>query len=112
MKKKIFQTLMSITFLFCNNIYAGSIKPYDLLCEMQSQPLGIETNEPSLSWKLSSSLRNQHQTAYQVLVADNPEQLKQNNGNFWNSGKVESSQSLHILYRGKNFYLQKNIIGK
>lgn len=112
MKKKIFQTLMSITFLFCNNIYAGSIKPYDLLCEMQPQPLGIETNEPSLSWKLSSSLRNQHQTAYQVLVADNPEQLKQNNGNFWNSGKVESSQSLHILYRGKKLLPAKKYYWK
>jgi len=112
MEKKIFTIVTGMVFLFCSSVYASSIKPYDLLCEMQSQPLGIETNEPSLSWKLTSSLRNQHQTAYQVLVADNPEQLKQNIGNFWNSGKVESSQSLHILYRGKKLLPAKKYYWK
>lgn len=94
-------TLVSIVLLFWNSIFGINIKPYDLLCEMQSNPLGIETNEPSLSWKLTSSVYNQYQTAYQVLVADSPEQLNQDSGNFWNSRKVLSSQSLHILYKGK-----------
>lgn len=107
MKKKMLTIITALTFLFCCNVYAGNIKPYHLLCEMQLEPLGIETNEPSLSWKLSSPARNQYQSAYQVLVADNPEQLKKNTGNYWNSGKITSSQSLHIIYNGKKLLSAK-----
>ena len=101
MNKIISTILACIALLSVCNVNANSIRPYSLRCEMQLEPLGIETNEPALSWKLSSPVRNQFQTAYQVLVADSREKLLNNTGNFWNSGKIESSQSLHITYNGK-----------
>jgi alpha-L-rhamnosidase len=41
------------------------------------------------------------QTAYQILVASNKERLERDEGDLWDSGKVESDQSLHIAYAGK-----------
>ena len=52
-----------------------------LRCEYQINPLGIDATTPSFAWLLLSQERGQKQTAYQVLVADNPEKLAGNQGN-------------------------------
>ena len=112
MKKLISIFLTGTTGLFFCNVFANNTQPYDLRCEMQSNPLGVENNKPALSWKLVSPVRNQFQTAYQVLVADSQEKLLTNTGNLWNSGKVKSSQSLHITYNGKKLIKAKKYYWK
>lgn len=71
------------------------------LVESRVNPLGIDTPEPRFSWTLTSDQRNVNQTSYQVLVATAPDLLTQDAADLWNSGVVESSQSLHIAYAGK-----------
>jgi len=71
-----------------------------LRCEYRIDPLGIDTPQPRLSWVLESGERGQKQTAYRVLVADSREKLDQDQGNLWDSGRVESAESLHRVYRG------------
>jgi alpha-L-rhamnosidase len=44
--------------------------------------------------------RNQFQSAYEIIVSDNLKDIQQNKGNVWQSGKVNSSQNLHIPYTG------------
>lgn len=63
-------------------------------------PLGIDSRTPQFSWQISSSFRNVMQTAYQVIVADAADKLQRNEGNCWNSGKILSTQSAGVLYRG------------
>jgi len=41
------------------------------------------------------------QTAYQILVASSEELLKDGKADLWDSGKVESDQSIHLEYHGK-----------
>lgn len=72
----------------------------DLLCEYLSNPLGIDTAVPRLSWKLQSEQRGQKQTSYQILVASDPILLSKDQGNLWDSGKVFSDRTLHISYGG------------
>jgi len=74
---------------------------HDLRCEYSTNPLGIETSEPRLSWQLESNQRGQRQTAYQLLVASSREKLEKNIGDLWDSGKVTNDQSQNILYNGK-----------
>ena len=77
--------------------------PAALRCEYLKNPLGIDETEPRLSWQFQSSgpeARGQRQTAWQVLVASTPELLEQDQGDRWDSGKVESDQSIHITYAG------------
>lgn len=74
---------------------------HNLRCEMRSAPEGIDVTHPRLSWEITSTHRNVQQTAYHIIVASSEEKLKRGEGDLWNSGKVMSSQSIHISYNGK-----------
>ncbi|HEU5101996.1 MAG TPA: glycoside hydrolase family 78 protein [Roseiflexaceae bacterium] len=77
------------------------ILPTQLRCEHLANPLGIDVSHPRLSWILESNQRGQRQTAYQILVASSPEQLADDQGDLWDSGKVSSDQSVYVAYAGK-----------
>ncbi|RBQ04067.1 alpha-rhamnosidase [Pedobacter miscanthi] len=70
-------------------------------CEMLENPLGIDVQKPRFAWHIISKERNVMQTAYQILVASSEEKLKANDGDLWDSGKVNSSESIHVTYNGK-----------
>jgi alpha-L-rhamnosidase len=63
--------------------------------------LGIDTPEPRLSWQLQSERRGARQTAYQVLVAGNQDDLLHQRALLWDSGKALSDQSVHMPYAGQ-----------
>ena len=71
-----------------------------LRCEYCQNPLGIDVTTPRLSWELSSDERGQKQTAYHVLVASTAEILAANRGDMWDSGVVQSDQTLQVEYAG------------
>ncbi len=73
-----------------------------LRCEYRVNPLGIDVAEPRLSWILESEQRGQMQTAYQILAANNKENLALNKADLWDSGKVESDKSNQVVYKGKS----------
>lgn len=70
-------------------------------CELMYHPQNIDVAQPRLSWVVESSERNVMQTAYQVLVATSKEKLEEGKADLWNSGKVNSDQSVNIVYAGK-----------
>jgi alpha-L-rhamnosidase len=74
--------------------------PGKLTCEYSVNPLGIDIAAPGLSWTLLSGLRNQKQSAYEIIVCDNESYAANLHGNVWNSGKIISSQTLHIPCSG------------
>jgi alpha-L-rhamnosidase len=78
-----------------------SLHPTNLRCEYLVDPLGIDQTSPRLSWMLESSHRGDRQTAYQVVVASSPELLTKDQGDLWDSGKVNSDESAHVVYAGK-----------
>ena len=85
------------------------IRAEALRCEYLRNPLGIDVEKPRLSWKIEAKdeggnlkvERGIKQTAYQVLVASSEELLKKDQGDLWDSGKVASDQTLHVVYAGK-----------
>jgi alpha-L-rhamnosidase len=79
----------------------SSLKAVHLRCEYLENPLGIDTLKPQLGWLLESSGHNQRQSAYQVLVASTPERLAANRGDLWDSGRVTSDESVHVVYAGQ-----------
>lgn len=92
-----FLGLILLTF----TVYAQDLNVNELRCEYRNNPLGIEVSSPALSWKITSAKRNVAQTAYRILVADNPESLAKNTGNVWDSKKVETDKSLQVRFKGK-----------
>lgn len=75
--------------------------PAGLRCEYLSEPLGLDETAPRLSWINHSPQRGWTQSAYQVLVSSNTENLANGVGDLWDSGRVDSDESSEIVYRGK-----------
>lgn len=78
----------------------GPLHAERLRCEYRHDPLGIDDSEPRLSWIVTSPQRGQLQSAYRVLVASSPEQLAEEAGNLWDSGQVDSDETVQIAYGG------------
>src|SRR5580692_9810678 len=78
----------------------GPEAPSHLRCEYLTDPLGIDVVEPRFAWIPNHTQRGQAQTAYQVLVSNSAEALNHNRGDAWDSGKINSSDPIQVVYRG------------
>src|SRR5579885_2507417 len=79
----------------------AALRPVDLRCEYAVNPLGVDVPQPRLFWKLQSRERGQVQSAYEILVSSSQELLARNEGDLWDSGKVDSDEPIQILYAGR-----------
>ena len=84
----------------------------ELTCQYRNNPLGIDESQPVLSWKLESNDQGQKQKAYQVLVASTPEKLTESESDLWNTGKVNSAQSVAVKYSGKTLQSRQKVYWK
>lgn len=73
--------------------------PRDLRVEYLTDPMGVDVAQPRFSWKLEHGERGQRQTAYQVLVSLDP---SVGAGEQWDSGRVASPDTVHVVYAGKS----------
>src|SRR5512138_3193654 len=71
-----------------------------LTCEYRSNPLGIDIAQPRLSWQLQGDGRGVRQTAYKIVAALSETDLNKSEHLLWDSGRVESDQSVHVPYGG------------
>jgi len=83
----------------CTNEKSG-LDIYDLRCENLTEPEGIGTSVPALSWKISSHKNGTAQKAYQVIVASDTSLLNEQDTDLWNSGKVVSATQILVSYAG------------
>ena len=78
---------------------AGS-GPVHLQVDNLDRPVGIDDATPRFSWQLRDGAQGARQSAYRVLVATRPELLADGRADVWDSGKVDSGQSLNVKYAG------------
>lgn len=69
----------------------------DLKTNDLRNPVGIDTVNPSFSWKMESNVLGQYQKAYQIEVARDSEFTDM----VWDSGKKEDGNSVGITYAGE-----------
>lgn len=81
-------------------------------CEYKTNPVGVASLNPVLSWKFKAEGRNVSQSAYQVLVAVTVAELNMGKGTAWNSGKVVSSASIQVRYAGRQLQAGKQYFYK
>lgn len=91
---------LSIFFLFpAFNLQAAIVE--NLRCEYMTNPLGVDNKTPHLSWMIVSSRRGDLQKACQVVVSSSRELLAKDEGDMWNTGKIETDRSVQVEYAGK-----------
>ena len=92
-------TIMAVTYAETT----ANIQPVHLRCEYLVNPVGIDATQPRLSWQVeavSPAVRGVTQSAWQILVATTADTLAKDEGDLWDSGKVEDAESLLRRYAG------------
>ncbi len=102
MKRSVFISIVTALLLItgCTDS-KHEITLYDLRCENLTDPLGTGTALPRLSWKIRSDLNGKSQQAYQILVSSDGKSLTESDADLWNTGKILSSASVLVPYKGK-----------
>jgi len=104
--KMAFLSVMIV--LGCFNVYAilanshSQYKFERLLVEYAESPINIDELHPRFSWIISSEKRNQVQTAFRIQVGSSPAKLNGNKPDLWDSGRIESSETIQQEYRNDN----------
>jgi len=83
--------------VLCPSLLAS---PVQLRCNYQTNPLGIDTVQPHLSWQSDNTERNWQQSAYQIFVATRPELAAAGKADVWDSGRQNTAASVDIPYTG------------
>ncbi|MDE6569419.1 MAG: family 78 glycoside hydrolase catalytic domain [Alistipes sp.] len=96
---KLYRILPAILLLLAGSVQAA-VQVGGLRTERMERPLNIESQHPRLSWVIESNDRGVLQKAYRVLVASSPEALAAGKGDLWDSGRVESDESVWVPYDG------------
>lgn len=113
MKKRVFTACIGILSLWtglCSaQLNPGNLSVHQLKTEYLVNPVGIDETAPRLSWQVTSPVNAEKQTAYRVLVASSADSLNQDRGDLWDSGKVLSDQTLHVVYNGQNLTSRKEV---
>ncbi|MBQ9118612.1 MAG: family 78 glycoside hydrolase catalytic domain [Lachnospiraceae bacterium] len=76
------------------------IKIVELRAQNLYNPIGIQTTQPVLSWKIETDERNLKQRAYRIVAASTKAELGAGIYNCWDSGRVESVRHYGIEYEG------------
>ena len=71
-----------------------------LVTEYHTNPIGIDIEKPRFSWQIISDENNLKQTAYEIRVADSPENLYKKSSLIWTSGIIDSDRSVNVNYEG------------
>jgi alpha-L-rhamnosidase len=90
--------------LITTALYAATVHPQQLRTEYRTNPQGIDVGDPRLSWILSAARakdRGLRQTAYRIIVASSASRLAAGEGDLWDTGKIESEQSIQVVYGGR-----------
>ncbi|MFC3198863.1 family 78 glycoside hydrolase catalytic domain [Parapedobacter deserti] len=82
----------------------SSVRPAQLRVEYLENPQGLDVLTPRFGWVLEATDQaafGQRQTGYRILVASTKKQLSKEQGDVWDSGWVDSDESQHIRYEGR-----------
>lgn len=90
-----------LTLIAHGIIHAAEIRISETRCQHSPAPMGVETPAPEFSWILESNVRGASQRAYRILVSDSEKKIDKAIGNIWDSGRVDSGESLGIVYSGQ-----------
>lgn len=80
----------------------------DLKSEYRENPIGIDVQAPRLSWRMASSRTGARQSAYRIVAAGSAAKLD-TTPDLWDSGKLESDQSVHVVYTGQKLASRQRV---
>ena len=105
---KISLVFAMLSFVACAE---RGIDIVNLRCDYMESPLGVDNPNPVLQWQLISEGTGKSQSAYRIIVSDDLSLIKRGQGDYWDSGKVLSSESI-VRYQGKKLSARMQLYWK
>ncbi|WP_052670629.1 alpha-L-rhamnosidase [Draconibacterium sediminis] len=87
-----FFILLSISNYLIAQTHGESVS--NLRCEYLHNPLGVDSAQPRLSWRLNDTELGAKQVAFELLVSTDSLNIVNGEGDVWNSGKTTSDKIL------------------
>jgi alpha-L-rhamnosidase len=88
-------------------------RPKNLLwVEFDPEPRALDVGAPRFSWIVPGRGRNLTQTAYHLLVASSLDRLKPGKADLWDTGPVESGESIQTRYAGQPMESNRDYVWK
>jgi alpha-L-rhamnosidase len=101
--KPIQSILIILSLIFiesCSDNITTEINVTNPCCEFMKEAL-IAKMSPRFSWELTSLQNGEKQTAWNIILSDNPETIKSGKGNVWDSGKQKGEETFGIKLPGE-----------
>jgi alpha-L-rhamnosidase len=98
-------TIFAFTVFILSGCQAGIGSRFTfrkMLVNYAENPIGIDDSHPEFSWIITSDKRNQTQISYRIMVASSLSRIDDNQGDMWDSGVVESRETIHHGYGNNN----------
>ncbi|NLO00694.1 MAG: alpha-L-rhamnosidase, partial [Bacteroidales bacterium] len=101
--KTLFIAVLFLTtgLVVSNSLCAQIIGASKLKVEYMENPVGIDIPDPRFSWISVSEKRGCSQSACHIEVAKKAEDLVNDGPKVWDTGKIQSSNSVNIVYEGE-----------
>ncbi|MEE4215579.1 MAG: family 78 glycoside hydrolase catalytic domain, partial [Bacteroidales bacterium] len=93
--------LFVVSLLFFTITAVCQLSISEMFTENRKTPMGLDEPHPRFSWIIDSDQRQVLQTAYEIKVGENAEDLEPGRAIYWSTGRVSSSQSVHVPYTGQ-----------
>lgn len=81
-------------------VEGGQLRVHRVTVDDTVDPLGIDNPRPVFGWQLGADVQGARQSAYRILVATSAELLGQGQADVWDSGRVDTDDSVAVAYGG------------
>ena len=81
----------------------------NLRCEYTSNPIGVFTQHPVLTWNARHLKRGAFQKAYRVVASSSLNNLENEQYDKWDSGKVENRENAFLKYDGETLHSAERV---
>ena len=98
------KTTKFFIYIFMCFFFASCVKDSrlnQLQCEYLENPIGIDAPKPRFTWNINSTERGVYQSAYRIIVSDSKSDINGKKGNKWDSGNIESGNTVNVEYQGQ-----------
>lgn len=100
MRTPIFRFVFFLLLIHLTDCCLAQVLLHGLLCDNRTNPIGLDDPHPRFSWQLEGKDRGIFQTAYEIRAGLDSNAIMKGKGLKWSSGRVNSSQSVHVPYAG------------
>lgn len=110
-KSPVFILLISVIFFQLLACSDAKLQVDSVTVDNQNEAVGVDARQFNLSWKLTAKERSTVQTACQIVVASSLKDLNSQDP-VWDSGKIETRQSILVGYTGPELHAGSSYFAK